>query len=308
MKSLVATLCTVVVVVVVTAAVALPAAAAPGGYRYQTVRYPGSANTALYAVNDLRQVVGAEKDLAGKHHAIFDDGTHLALLDLGALGSGVVESWAFSINTPGDIAGTVVDAAGRAHGYLRHVDGSVETLDFPGANDTQGYGVNDHGEVIGQYTDAGGAVHAYRRVDGRYSTIDLPGGVQTVPLSVNNAGQIAGEFIRTDGTVGYGYLQAADGSFTLYSAAGAPAESTFFISVNNLGEVLGAYVDSVGAQVNFLRRKGRHLPVDLPAAFGAQYVSAQTVNDGDDVVGYYVDADGVAQGVTAFARDTRRAK
>jgi len=291
MKTVIATL--------LAAAVALPAAAAGGHHRYRTADYPGAQNTQIYALNDARQFVGSEQAADGLWHAVFDDGTGLATLDLSPLGADVTHSFAFSINTQADIAGTFKNTTGY-HGFLRHADGSFEVIDYPGGHDTQDFGVNDHGEVIGMYTDANDVVHAFRRLGGVLSNIDLPDAVETVPFSVNNAGQIAGEMIKTDGTAGYGYVQRADGSFELFSHPAAPPESTFFISINNRGEILGAYLDADGAQHNFLRRGSKYLPVGLPPSFGASYTSAQTINDGDDVVGFYQDADGVSHGVTAF--------
>ena len=64
----------------------MSAAQADTGYEFRAVDFPGSANTAIYAVNNLGQFVGAEKDTAGAHHAIFDDGIHLRLLDPRHLG------------------------------------------------------------------------------------------------------------------------------------------------------------------------------------------------------------------------------
>jgi probable HAF family extracellular repeat protein len=283
------------------AAIVLPAAAAGGHHRTLAVDYPGAQNTQIYALNDARQFVGSEQASDGVWHAMFDDGSGLATLDLSPLGADVTHSFAFSINTQADIAGAFRNTTGY-HGFLRHADGSFEVIDYPGGHDTQDYGVNDHGEVIGMYTDADGVAHAFRRVDGKLSTIDLPDALETVPLSVNNAGQIAGEMVKTAGTAGYGYVQRADGSFELFSNPAAPPESTFFISINNRGEILGAYLDTDGVQHNFLRRGSKYLPVDLPASFGASYTSAQTINDGDDVVGFYDDADGASHGVTSFGK------
>jgi hypothetical protein len=42
---------------------------------------------------------------------------------------------------------------------------------------------------------------------------------------------------------------------------------------------------------------------DLPARFAASLVSAQTVNDRDDIVGYYLDASGAAHGFRAVHED-----
>jgi len=293
MKTLAATL--------IAAALALPAAAASPAYRYRTVDYPAAASTQLFALNDHRQIVGSELGADGIWHALFDAGSGLAPIDLTPLGPGITHSFAFSINTQADIAGTFKNAVGY-HGFVRHADGTFEVIDYPGAHDTQDYGINDAGEVIGLYFDADGVSHAFKRLSGVLSNMDLPGAVTTVPLSVNNAGQVAGEYVKTDGTIGYGFIQQADGSFRLYSHPAAPPESTFFISVNNVGDVLGAWFDAAGAAHNFLARDGRYVPVGLPPSFPAVSTSAQTINDGGDVVGYYEDAAGASHGATAFKK------
>jgi uncharacterized membrane protein len=252
-------------------------------------------------VNDLRQYVGAKRDEVGQHRAIWNDGASLQLLDLDALGP-LNESWAFSINTHADVAGTWIDTSGMSHGYLRHHDGTVETLDYPGGNNTTGYGVNDRGTVIGLYSDAAGVSHAYERIKGTWKTIDLPGGAATIPLSVNNSNQIVGEFQPTLDVWGQGFVLNPDGSFTLHDAPGAPPLSSFFISINNRKEVLGAWIDEEGNEFNYLRKQSKYVPVALPASFGALITSAQTINDLNDIVGYYVDATGFAKGWTAFTK------
>jgi hypothetical protein len=270
-------------------------------YNYESVEFPGAAATALYAVNDLRQYVGARRDQSALHAAIWNDGKRLQLLDLDALGP-VKESWAYSINAFADIAGAYVDLSGMMHGYVRHGDGSVETLDFPGGNNTQGYGVNDRGTIIGVYEDAAGAPHAYERIKGVYRNIDLAGAAVTTPLSVNDDNQIVGEYQPTADVVGKGFVLDADGSFTLHNAPGAPDESTFFISINNRKEVLGAWYDAEGAAHNFLRKQAKYHAIALPGSFGATITSAQTINDFNDIVGYYVDQSGFAKGWTAFSK------
>jgi hypothetical protein len=282
-------------------ALALPASAWATDYQYRAVDFPGAANTALYAVNDHRQFVGAEKDSAGKHHAIVGHGTQLALLDAGGPVGTAVQSWAFSINRHGEIAGLLVDAAGVNHGYVRRVSGAIEMIDFPGAIGTQAFGINDRGSVIGIYFDTAGVDHAFTLRAGQYANADLPGVLETVPLSINDAEEIAGEAVKTVGTIGFGYVQHRGGQFSLVTAPGSAPESTFFISINNRHEVLGAYGDAAGVQHNFIRRNGDYLPFDLPASFGASFVSAQTLNDHDDIVGYYVDANGVPHGFVATA-------
>jgi probable HAF family extracellular repeat protein len=56
------------------------------------------------------------------------------------------------VNARGDIVGFYVDTAGRQHGFLRQ-DGQYTTLDFPvsGLRAAIANGINDQGEVVGQY-------------------------------------------------------------------------------------------------------------------------------------------------------------
>ena len=281
-------------------ALTFPAAHAATGYAFRAVDFPGSANTALYAVNDHGAFVGAEKDLDGIHHAIFDDGTHLRLLDpAGSLGT---ESWAFSINNWDDIAGTYTDDTGTHHGFVHHADHTLTHIEFPGALETQAFGVNDLGVVIGIYVDTAGNTRSFILREGKYRNIDLPGGLAsfgTTPLSINDSGVIVGEFIRTPGTNGFGYLQRPDGRFTLTTAPGSPPEQTFFISINNRHQILGAFADAAQVQHNFLKTGDDFQAFDLPARFAASFVSAQTVNDQDEIVGYYLDASAVAHGFVA---------
>ena len=267
--------------------------------RYRSVDFPGAANTALYALNDLDHLVGAEKDAAGAHHAIVDRGQGLTLLDPDGPVGRAAQSWAYSINRRDDVAGAYIDAAGASHGYVCHADGRVETIDMPGGFDTQAYGVNDRGDLIGLFNDAAGMTHAFVRRAGQYRSADLAGAISTTPLSINDAGQIAGDYVATPDTTGYGYIAQPDGTFTLYSVPGAPPESTYFISINNAHAVLGTWIDADFNPHNFVRDHGRDRPFDLPARFGATAVWAQTLNDPGDIVGYYFDAGGVAHGFLA---------
>ena len=137
-------------------AVALPAAA----YDVRSIDFPGDADTNLIAVNDLGQFVGTEQDGSGAVHAIFFDGKKLKLLDAtGPIGTSPL-SFALSINNRGAIAGTYEGGDGAFHGFLREPNGKVEIIDFPGAIDTEAFGVNDFGTVIGVFFDVAGLIVA----------------------------------------------------------------------------------------------------------------------------------------------------
>lgn len=270
--------------------------------KYQSVDYPGATATEVFAVNDLRQYVGAERESDGTHFALLNEGAGFNRIDLSALGA--IQSWAYSINSMTDVAGTYIDAGGVSHGYVHHADGSIETIDFPGGNNTQGYGVNDRGTVIGLYNDDAGVPHAYARIKGQFMNIDIPGGIATTPLSVNDSNEIVGGFQKTADTVGYGFVRDASGHVTLHQAPGSLDQSTFFISANNRGGVLGSWQDADGNYVNFLRKQAKYYPVELPPSFGSAFTSAQTINDRSDIVGYYLGPDGIVHGWIGWAKNS----
>ncbi|MBS0446439.1 MAG: hypothetical protein JSR59_10880 [Proteobacteria bacterium] len=285
-------------------AAGLSVSAAAADYLVTTIDYPGAANTAIYALNDLGHYVGAEKSQDGTHHAIFNTTGQLMLLDpTGPIGT-ATESWAYSTNNRGDIAGALVDAGGTSHGYVHHADGAVEMIDYPGGFDTQAYGINDHGTVIGMYNDAAGNGHAFVRRNGVYAPADLPGAYITWPLSIDDREQIAGQYQDSADTVGYGYVQQEGGRFRLASAPEAPAKSTWFISIDNRHDVLGSYLDADLVQHNFIARGKTYTPFELPPTIdAADGVSAQTINDRGDIVGLYFDSNAVAHGYYAKALD-----
>lgn len=277
----------------------------PAQYKFSTVDFPGAANTNLYAVNDLGQYVGASFDAAWNPQAIYFDGKTLSVLDPSGV-VGTSPSYAFSLNNLGDIAGGYYDAAGVAHGYI-YKGGNVTTIDYPGATGTLAYGVNDRHEVIGVYADSDGSQHAFLLRKGVYKNIDLKGGVQTVPFSINDWTQIVGEYITVAGTVGQGYLQKKNDKFTTYDAPGAPANSTYFISINNPDQILGTWVDANNLNHNFLLTDGKYWAFNLPKSLHATQTSAQTINDYDEIVGWFADAQGVQHGFVALPKDCARA-
>ena len=66
--------------------------------------------------------------------------------------------------------------------------------------------MNEHGDVVGFYSDAAGAVHGFRADrHGSVSRIDVPGAVATRPYSITNHGVLYGTYDNADG-VSHGYV------------------------------------------------------------------------------------------------------
>jgi len=73
-----------------------------------------------------------------------------------------------------------------------------------------------------------------------------------------------GDYQLSLSNVGFGYLQRPDGQFSLFTAPGSAPQQTFFISVNNHEQILGAYLDAAGNQKNFPKMHDHYRPFDLP--------------------------------------------
>src|SRR5215510_1654211 len=81
------------------------------------------------------------------------------------------------------------------------------TFNDPLGNATRWAGVNDTGQIVGNYTDATGT-HGFLESGGTYTSLDDPlaaGGATggTFPSGINNAGQTVGSFHNANGTHGF---------------------------------------------------------------------------------------------------------
>src|SRR5437763_17061081 len=72
------------------------------------------------------------------------------------------------------------------------------TLDDPSANNnTQAFGINASGQIVGQYTDASNHTHGFLYSNGTYTTLDDPSASATggtFALGINDLGQIVGVY------------------------------------------------------------------------------------------------------------------
>jgi len=269
-------------------------------YKFTKVDFPGAPQTNLFAINNKRQYVGASIDASGTNHAIYFDGNTLSLLNpSGVVGTNF--SFALSLNLRGDIVGGYLDASDHSHGFLYN-EGNVTTIDFPGALGTFAFGINDLREIIGIYSDSAKVQHAFSLHNGVFKTTDLAGGIGTVPFSINDAGEVVGQYTTVANTIGHGYFEASNGEFLSYDASAAPPNSTFFISINNLGQIVGTWVDANNLNHNFLLSLGTFRNFNVPKSYGATQVSAQTINDPGDIIGWFADAQGIQHGFLAVRK------
>jgi len=154
-------------------------------------------------------------------------------------------------------------------------------IDVPGGTETQAYGINDRGQIVGNYV-AGGAFHGFLLANGIFTAIDVPGATTgTQAREINNRGQIVGVYFTGAGRpVSHGFL-LEKGIFTTIDVPGA--RDTRALGINDRGQIVGDYV--AGASLGFLLDQGMFTTIDVP---GARVTDAFGINDHGQIVGTYV--------------------
>ena len=121
-----------------------------------------------------------------------------------------------------------VDQDGTYHGIILE-DGEFTEFNFPGAADTQPYGIGEAGQLIGNIVDADGVSHGFVG----NTQIDVPGATRTYADHVNAAGVVVGSYVDADG-MPHGFLRHPDGTFTTIDVPEIFSLKVLFVDPVNL--------------------------------------------------------------------------
>lgn len=170
------------------------------------------------------------------------------------------------------------------------------TLDDPlgvGPYGTVFYGINDIGQVVGDYWD-GSVGHGFLYSAGTYTTLSDPLGTATFAFGINNLGQVVGKYFNGSGAHIFIY---SGGTYTTlndpYGAGGSLG--TNVLGINDSDQIVGSYLDSGGVRHGFLYNNGSYTTLDDPLA-GAIGTEANGINDAGQIVGEYWDSNNVLHG------------
>jgi uncharacterized membrane protein len=211
------------------------------------VPFAGSINTTTFGINAGGQIVGAYDDATGTH-GFLDNGGVFSAIDV-PFASSFTQTR--GINASGLIVGSYnnVFAAG-AHGFLDNA-GTFSPLDaaFAGVIFTDAIGINDVGQIVGDYGDATGT-YGFLDNGGIFSAIDVPftGGTATQAWGINEAGQIVGIYMDAASHI-HGFLA---------TPAAIPEPSSLYL----IGSALA--VLAAGVHGGYRRRSAPTLAVTLP--------------------------------------------
>lgn len=119
--------------------------------------------------------------------------------------------------------------------------GVYSTLNFPGAQATSAFAVNNADTIVGYYLINNTGPHAFLYQSGTFTTIDFPGSGYTLATSINNFGVVAGLFSSSTGVHGFIY---SNGTFTQVDKPGAI--STSISGINDRNQAVGLWYPTVG--------------------------------------------------------------
>ena len=172
--------------------------------------------------------------------------------------------------------------------------GSVTTIDYPGADWTGAVGINPQGDIVGYYHKPGtpgSQTHGFFLDRDGFVAIDYPQATSGVASDINPAGDILGSYMDSLG-VQHGYLLRR-GRFATINVPGATFTGAY--GINPKGDITGHFGVPPSGKMNvFLLRHGRFTTYVHPdAEAGMLMTCAFGISPEGQIVGHYVDGSGM---------------
>jgi hypothetical protein len=166
---------------------------------------------------------------------------------------------ATGMNSKGTIVGTVITSSNKTYGFIRQTNGKITKVEYPGAQYTSVYGINDSGTIVGSYS--GHDQFFLRTADGKFTSF-VPSDTQFIegfPV-IDNLGNVAGTVLTTYDFFEC-YVRTSDGKITLFAGPlGFDCEVTGIVN----GTVTGDYGAPTGYYAGYLRAPDGTFTVFLP--------------------------------------------
>src|SRR6266436_3958946 len=168
---------------------------------------------------------------------------------------------------------------------------SFTQVDAPNATLTRALGINDAGQIVGDFRNSTGT-HGFLDTGGSFTQLDVPGATTLPARGINDAGQIVGVFTNSTGT--HGFLDTG-GSFTPLDVSGTSFTTAF--GINDAGQIVGFFTNSTGSHA-FLDTSGSFTQLDVPGAtvgdatLGTGGTAAAGINDAGQIAGLFFNSTG----------------
>jgi probable HAF family extracellular repeat protein len=269
-----------------------PALSLPHGFLlhngvFTPIDFPGAQQTRPFGINNLGQIVGEYVDTSGVSHGFLRDQQGVFITRDAPYGTSTILT---DINDNGQIVGLSFTGAivtGLGPAFLRNSDGTFTKIAFPDAIRTVAWGINNLGQIVGDYEErTRAAAHGFLLNHEGYTTIDAPDAIgSTTVYDINDEGNLVGTY----DLLAHGYLQDSSGDFETIDHPMAVRYTGELIGINNLGQIVGIYLDGDGMDHGFLLDDGVFTPISVP---DSQVTIPFRINDQGRIVGHFNDTRG----------------
>jgi len=291
--------------------------------------------TVAEGINNAGTIAGYYTDKSMVFHG-FVLSTNGVYTILNASGAGTKAgdgTLAANINTSGEVAGFYAESTGASKGFVWTSKSGFTTFEALGSGTGSGQGtftagfdgLNDSGEVAGDYIDSKGVAHGYLRSSGGvFTDINASGagtssGQGTFASGVNDDGTFVGLYIDSN-NANHGLVRSSSGTITEFNVLGAgtsdtgcpknssgaltACQGTFPQNINSWGMIVGYYVDSKIVAHGFARSVSGGIRIfndpdaGTAAGQGTFGISNSTLAHPlfEEITGYYVDSKNVLHG------------
>ncbi len=185
------------------------------------------------------------------------------------------------INNSGLVAG--YHGATINQGFVLTLPNHFATENYPGATQTQVIGINNPGFTDGFYIDNANTNHGFTDIRGTFTTVDYPQTTFNQLLGINDKSVAVGYYADANNN-DHAYEFSA-GVFTLIKTPGVSSQA---VGIDAKGDVVGFYDTHA-----FLLSNGKFTTLDYPSA---QSTAALGINNLQQIVGSYIDANGNMHG------------
>jgi hypothetical protein len=181
----------------------------PAGGMFQTVDQPGSVFNQLLGINQNgNEIAGYSSftDVAGatgQQAFSLKGGAYTNINNLLPANS---NSQATGVNNSGEVVGFYQILGTANFSAFIDIGGVITSFQAPGAVSTQALGVNDLGQIAGDFVDGMDVMHGFLDSGGVFTTLDPAGSTATTINGINDSGKVVGFYVdatgNTIGTVG----------------------------------------------------------------------------------------------------------
>lgn len=232
-----------------------------------------------------------------------DDGTP-SLVNLGTLGG--TDSWAWAVNSSGQVAGTSATSTGAHHAF-RYSGGTMTDLGTLGGSDSSAQGIGASGTVVGYSLTSSSVYHAFRYSGGTMTDLGTLGGTTSFAYAIDDSGGIVGTSTLSTGEE-RAFLYTGGTMYNLGTLSGDYGSCA--LGVNNSGEAVGYSYYGTASERAFIYSGSTMYDLnDLASSYMSDGVTtpgfvrlayAKAINDWGYIVGYGDYFDGYTITTQAF--------